>query len=285
MLAPYTLLDRKSDLSRHDIRLADKAFGREPVFIAGPCAVDPEDRSLLLETAHAIKEAGATALRGGVWKPRTSPYAYQGDSRALDYLLEARERYDMPICTEVMDNEELAICLDARVDILQIGTRNALNYNLLREIGRRSAGSDALVLLKRGRHMAPVDEFILAGEHIAAGGNTNVLLCPRGTLPTVEGYRSYPDESIIPLVKEKTWAPVVVDPSHAVGHAKYVPRAALAAFMYGADGLLVEAHAVPNNGICDDPKQAITPQVLQQLIADAREVFRLAQSYAGLAQA
>jgi len=280
MISPYPLLDRNSALSRRDLRLGGKAFGRQPVFIAGPCAVDPENPELLFETAQAVKEAGADALRGGVWKPRSSPYAYQGAVEALELLLEARDRFGIPVCTEVMDAESLALCVEAKVDCLQIGTRNALNYSLLKEVGRLSADSDVLVLLKRGRHMAPVDEFIQAGEYIAAGGNANVLLCPRGTLPTQEGYRSYPDESVVPLLKERTWAPVVVDPSHSVGQAKYVPQAILAAFAYGADGVLVETHVEPRKGICDDPKQAITPEVLRHLIEDAKAVFGLRQRYA-----
>ena len=162
---------------------------------------------------------------------------------------------------------------------LQVGARNALNYSLLRQIGRAIAAQPATaVLLKRSIHMGPLNEFISAAEYIAAFGNPNVILCPRGTTPTLDGYRNHPDESITPLLKEKTWAPVVVDPSHSVGKASYVPAAALAAVAYGADGLCIEAHVEPAKGIGDDPKQSLTPDVLKKTIAQAKALWKLRRS-------
>ena len=158
---------------------------------------------------------------------------------------------------------------------LQVGARNALNYSLLRAIGRAVAGRETAVLLKRSIHMGPVNEFISAAEYIAAFGNPNILLCPRGTAPGLDGYRNHPDESITPLLKEKTWAPVVVDPSHSVGKAAYVPASALAAVAYGADGLCLEAHVSPSHGIGDDPKQALTPEGRAETIRQARALWRL----------
>ncbi len=226
-----------------------------------------------------MKEAGGDVLRGGVWKPRTSPHSFQGDHKSMDILLEARERTGLPVDTEVMDSEQLEVALEARVDMLQIGARNALNYGLLKEIGRKINDRNTVVLLKRGMHMGKMDEFILAAEYVVAGGNPNVVLTPRGTAPTMDGYRNHPDESITVLLKERTWAPVMVDPSHSVGKAAYVPFAALAAAAYGADGLIVEAHTDPKHGIGDDPKQAVTPEVLAKMIADARAIHAMQREH------
>jgi 3-deoxy-7-phosphoheptulonate synthase len=231
-----------------------------------------------------VKEAGADMIRGGVWKPRTSPHSFQGDARSLEILLEARQRTGLQINTEVMDFEQAKLCVEAGVDCLQIGARSGLNYRLLQEVGRMTKGTNIRVLLKRAMHMGPVSEFILAGEYVVAQGNPNIMLCPRGTMPPLEGYRNHPDESITPLLKEKTWAPVVVDPSHSVGKAVYVPHAALAAVAYGADGLLIESHCQPKKGIGDDPKQAVTPDVLAQLIRESRELHKRAQHFLKLSQ-
>ena len=277
--SPYKLMDIRSSLAEGKLKLGGIEVGAEPLFIAGPCTIDPKNPNLFYETAAAVKEAGAHALRGGVWKPRTMPYSYQGDNTALDILLEARARTGLAINTEVMDTEHLRIVLEAGIDIVQIGARNALNYPLLRQIGARTAGSKTAVLLKRGRPMAPVDEFLAAAEYIVSAGNPNVLLCPRGTLPSMDGYRNHPDESITQLLKEKTWAAVIVDPSHSVGRASFVPGAALAAMAYGADGIVVETHLDPKSGIGDDPKQSITPAVLKNVIDDAREIWKLRRKY------
>ncbi|MEM9227423.1 MAG: 3-deoxy-D-arabino-heptulosonate 7-phosphate synthase [Verrucomicrobiota bacterium] len=277
--SPYKLMDRQSTLAEGRLELAGVRVGSEPLIMAGPCTIDPKEPQLYLETAAAVKEAGAHVLRGGVWKPRTMPYSYQGDSKALEILLEAREQTGLAINTEVMDTEQLKLVLDAGVDVIQIGTRNALNYPLLREVGAATAGKSTAVLLKRGRPMAPVGEFLAAAEYIVSAGNPNVLLCPRGTLPAMDGYRNHPDESITQLLKEKTWAAVIVDPSHAVGRAAFVPGAALAAMAYGADGFVVETHINPQAGIGDDPKQSITPNVLKALIHDARTIWQLRGKY------
>ena len=176
---------------------------------------------------------------------------------------------------EVMDEPQLRLALDAGVHMLQVGARNALNYSLLRAIGRAVAERDTVVLLKRSLHMGPINEFLSAAEYIASFGNPNILLCPRGTAPTLDGYRNHPDESITPLLKEKTWAPGVVDPSHSVGRASYVPACALAAIAYGADGLCIETHVKPSEGIGDDPKQALTPEVLAETIVQAQQLWNL----------
>ncbi len=271
--SPHKLMDLRSDLATHRITIGGVTLGRELFVIAGQCTIDPKNPSLFIETAHAVKEAGANALRGGVWKPRTNPYSYQGDDRALDILMEAHRQTGLPVDAEVMDEHQLGLAIEAGVHTLQVGARNALNYSLLRSIGAAIAGRDNAVLLKRGMHLGPVSEFISAAEYIVSFGNPNIMLCPRGTSPTLDGYRNHPDESITPLLKERTWAPVVVDPSHSVGKAVYVPACALAAVAYGADGLCIEAHVQPTRGIGDDPKQALTPEVLTQTISRARSLW------------
>jgi 3-deoxy-7-phosphoheptulonate synthase len=273
--SPFKLMDRRSDLATHRIKLGGITLGEELLIIAGACTIDPKNPNYFYETAQAVKEAGAHALRGGVWKPRTNPYTFQGDSKSLEILMEASRRTGLPVDTEVMEESHIGLALDAGVESLQVGARNALNYSLLRAIGRAIAERDTCVLLKRSIHMGPLNEFISAAEYIAAFGNPNILLCPRGTTPTLDGYRNHPDESITPLLKEKTWAPVVVDPSHSVGKASYVPAAALAAVAYGADGLCIEAHVEPSKGIGDDPKQALTPEVLATTIAQAKQLWAL----------
>lgn len=277
--SPFKLMDINSELAHHKIKIGNTIVGEQPFIIAGHCTIDPKNPNLFIESAHAMKEAGASAIRGGVWKPRTMPYSFQGDDSSMKILIEAKEQTGLPVDTEVMDDHQLAIAVAAGVDILQIGARNALNYSLLKKVGQETADKRIAVLLKRSMGMGPINEFIAASEYIAAGGNPDVMLCPRGTAPSMDGYRNYPDESITPLLKEKTWAPVIVDPSHSVGRAKYVPSAAMAAMAYGADGVIVESHFDPKKGIGDDPKQAITPKVLEKLIADINQIWKIREHY------
>lgn len=277
--SPFKLMDINSELAHHRITIGNTIVGVEPFIIAGQCTVDPKNPNLFLETAHAVKEAGAKAIRGGVWKPRTMPYSFQGDDSSMKILIEAKEQTGLPVDTEVMDEHQLTLAVEAGVDILQIGARNALNYSLLKRVGEMTADKQIAVLLKRSMSMGPVNEFIAASEYVAAGGNPDVMLCPRGTAPTMDGYRNYPDECITPLLKEKTWAPVIVDPSHSVGRAKYVPSGALAAMAYGADGVIIETHCDPKRGIGDDPKQSITPDVLKRLIEDINQIWQIRKHY------
>lgn len=276
--SPHKLMDIRSDLSSHKVRIGGVVLGEHLLVIAGQCTIDPKNPNHFYETAHAVKEAGAQVLRGGVWKPRTNPYSFQGDNKSLEILMEASQRTGLPVDAEVMDEDQLTRALEAGVHMLQVGTRNALNYSLLRQIGRAVAGRDTVVLLKRSRHMGPLDEFIAAAEYVANFGNPNILLCPRGTMPGLDGYRCHPDESITPLLKEKTWAPVVIDPSHAVGKAAYVRACSLAAVAYGGDGLCIETHISPSQGVGDDPKQSVTPDVLAEIVRAARQVWSLRSS-------
>ncbi|MBF0430637.1 MAG: 3-deoxy-D-arabino-heptulosonate 7-phosphate synthase [Fibrobacteria bacterium] len=276
---PFKLMSKKSNLAKNQIKVGRKVLGQSLAIIAGPCAVDHKNKNLMLETAHALKEIGVDMLRGGVWKPRTSPYSFQGDEKSLEILLEARSQTGLPINTEIMDEEQARICVDAGVDSFQVGARNALNYRLLQQLGEMTANKNMNVLLKRSMHMGPVNEFILAAEYIAANGNPNIILCPRGTMPAIQGFRNSPDESITVLLKERTWAPVIVDPSHSVGKSVYVPNACLAAIGYGADGIVVECNLNPGKGLGDDPKQAITPDTLAPLIKDCRAMYQRSKKY------
>ncbi len=279
MESVYKLMDVHSELSHHEITIGGNILGKKLFVTAGLCTIDPQNPHYFLETAQAVKEAGAHAIRGGIWKPRTTPHSFQGDSKSMEILLEAREQTGLPALTEVMDEEQINMAVEANVDIFQVGTRNALNYSLLKQIGKATAGSRIAVFLKRSRHMGPIDEYISAGEYVVSGGNPNLVFCPRGTMPNLDGYRNHPDESITPLLKEKTWAPVVVDPSHAVGRAAYVPACSLAAIAYGADGLNIETHINPPRGIGDDPVQSVTPDILADVIKNAAELWNLSSRY------
>lgn len=269
---PYKLMARDSALANHKVKVNGTVFGEGFRVIAGHCTIDPKNPEVFFETAQAVKEAGADMLRGGVWKPRTSPHSYQGSPAALEILMEAKAKTGLPVVTEVMDAEQVALAVEAGVDMFQVGARNALNYSLLKEIGKAIKNKPISVLLKRSMHMGKIDEFILAAEYVVAQGNPNILLCPRGTSPGMDGYRNQPDEAVAPLLKERTWAPVVVDPSHSVGKAQYVPFACLSAAAYGADGLIIETHVNPKVGIGDDPKQAITPDVLKRVIQETKAI-------------
>lgn len=205
--SPFKLMDKRSDLASHRIKIGGVTLGEELFIIAGACTIDPKNPNYFYETAAAVKEAGANALRGGVWKPRTNPYTFQGDVKSLDILMEASRRTGLPVDTEVMEEAHIKLALDAGVTTLQVGARNALNYSLLRAIGKAIGEKDTAVLLKRSIHMGPLNEFISAAEYIAAFGNPNVILCPRGTTPTLDGFRNHPDESITPLLKEKLGRP------------------------------------------------------------------------------
>ncbi|MBP1628706.1 MAG: aroF [Holophagaceae bacterium] len=234
------------------------------VMMSGPCAV--ESREQILESAAMVKAAGATILRGGAFKPRTSPYAFQGlGLEGLRYLQEAGRTYGMPVTTEVMAIEDI-LAVAAHADILQVGARNMHNFSLLKELGRL----DKPILLKRGMS-ATVKELLLAAEYILAGGNQQVILCERGIRTFETATRSTLDVSAVPVIKRSTNLPVIVDPSHAAGIRELVAPLALAAAAAGADGLIVEAHPHPEQALCDK-EQALTGEDLKQLMADLRPI-------------
>ena len=220
--------------------------------MAGPCSVEGKN---LIEIARQIKAAGATMLRGGAYKPRTSPYAYQGmGEEGLDLLLEASAELDMPIVTEVMDPRDVQVFVDRNIDIMQIGARNAQNFNLLKEVGKTTTP----VLLKRGLS-GTIDELLMAAEYIMSEGNPNVILCERGIRTFETRTRNTFDVNAIPVLHHLTHLPVVGDPSHATGYTRYVKAAAFAATAAGADGLEIEVHNCPQEA-WSDGAQALVPE-------------------------
>ncbi|WP_075280228.1 3-deoxy-7-phosphoheptulonate synthase [Thermophilibacter provencensis] len=219
--------------------------------IAGPCSVEGDN---LMGIARAVRAAGATMLRGGAFKPRTSPYTSQGmGERGLDLLMEAGSELDMPVVTEIMDPRDVGLFLDRGVDVLQVGARNAQNFPLLREVGK----SGIPVLLKRGMSET-IDEFVMSAEYVMSEGNSNVMLCERGVRTFETRTRNTFDVNAIPVLHHLTHLPVVGDPSHATGYTRYVRPAAYAAVAAGADALEIEVHDCPAKA-WSDGAQALTP--------------------------
>jgi 3-deoxy-7-phosphoheptulonate synthase len=240
--------------------------GNEIAIIAGPCSV--ESRSQIIETALAVREAGANALRGGVFKPRTSPYAFQGlGEEGLEYMAEARELTGMPLIVEIMSQTQLEMMLKY-VDVFQVGARNMQNFNLLRALGevRKS------VLLKRGLS-ATIEELLMSAEYILAGGNKQVMLCERGIRTFETATRNTTDVNAIPVLKNLTHLPVILDPSHSTGNSDYVAAIARAAIAAGADGLIVEVHPDPTHAISDG-KQSLKPEKFAEMV---KQVGQIAQ--------
>ena len=220
--------------------------------IAGPCSVEGEN---LLTIARAVKAAGATMLRGGAFKPRTSPYAYQGmGEKGLDLLMEAGGELGMPVVTEVMDPRDVGLFVEKGVDVLQIGARNAQNFALLKEVGQTSVP----VLLKRGMSET-IDELVLGAEYVMSEGNASVMLCERGIRTFETRTRNTFDVNAVPVLKHLTHLPVIADPSHSTGYTRYVRSAAYAATAAGADGLEIEVHDCPSRA-WSDGAQALTPE-------------------------
>ncbi len=228
-----------------------KIGGGNFAFIAGPCSVESE--SQIVEVAKAVKASGASLLRGGAFKPRTSPYDFQGlKADGIDLLLKAKKATGMPIVTEIMSTEHLP--LFENVDLIQVGARNMQNFELLKALGK----IDKPILLKRGLANT-MKEFLMSAEYIMAGGNENIILCERG-IRTYETYtRNTLDLSAVPMLKELSHLPVIVDPSHATGIARMVKPMAMAAAACGADGLMIEVHNDPKHALCDGA-QSLTPE-------------------------
>lgn len=236
--------------------------GRKIAIIAGPCSV--EDRTMLLETAHAVREAGAVALRGGAFKPRTNPYSFQGlGERALELLAEAREATGLAIVTEVMSPDQVEL-VGRYADVLQVGTRNMHNFNLLSAVGRQSKP----VLLKRG-WSATLDEFLHAAEYIINEGNTEVIFCERGIRTFEDHVRNTLALAIVPMVQQRSPLPIIVDPSQGTGVADLIAPMSKAAIACGADGLLIEVHPQPAQALTD-ADQTIDLDEFGQLMTDLR---------------
>jgi len=246
------------DIRRTVITVDNVKIGEDFVVIAGPCSVESEEQTIA--TAQKVKEAGANMLRGGAFKPRSSPYAFQGlGLQGLKILEKAKKETGLPIVTEVLDTRDVSwVCEYA--DILQIGTRNMQNYSLLKEVGK----VDKPVLLKRGMY-STLKEWLSCAEYILAEGNPNVVLCERG-IRTFETYtRNTLDLSIVPSVKEVSHLPIIVDPSHGTGRLSIIEPMSLAAMAAGADGILIEVHYNPCDALCDKD-QALSPEMFSILM-------------------
>ncbi|MBW2647811.1 MAG: 3-deoxy-7-phosphoheptulonate synthase [Deltaproteobacteria bacterium] len=260
---PYKLASRQFHPENSIFPLNGFTIGGDEIpIIAGPCSV--ESRSQIIEVAQTIRESGANALRGGVFKPRSSPYSFQGlGVEGLQYLAEARELTGLPIVVEVMAVSQVPEMVKY-VDILQIGARNMQNFNLLRAVGETRIP----VLLKRGMS-ATIEDLLLAAEYILAGGNNRVVLCERGIRTFETATRNTTDINAIPVLKSLTHLPVILDPSHSTGHADYVTAVSKAAVAAGADGIIVEVHQDPAHAISDG-RQSLTPEDFAVMVAKVK---------------
>ena len=268
--APYKQVNRVFHPQDTVIKVGDYKIGgsEKIVMIGGPCSV--EDEESFMQSAQGVKDAGGVMLRGGAFKPRTSPYAFQGrGSEGIHTLCNARKKLNMPIVTELMSANRIQEFLDHDVDIIQVGARNMQNFDLLKELGKIKTP----ILLKRGLANT-IEEWLMCAEYIMAGGNPNVILCERG-IRTFEKYtRNTLDLSVIPIVKEKTHLPIIIDPSHATGDWKLVEAMSLAAIAAGADGLIVEVHHDPVHA-WSDGAQCLTPANYHNMIEKARAVAKV----------
>ncbi len=276
-LAVYRLAEGRAPEGENGrgIRAGSAVFGNGSfAVIAGPCAV--EGREVLLEIAAAVRAAGAGMLRGGAFKPRTSPYSFPGlGEEGLRALREASDRTGLPVVTEVMDAREIPL-VSRHADMLQVGSRNMQNFTLLAELGRQPKP----VLLKRGM-AATLTELLAAAEYVLAGGNRQVVLCERGVRTFGDETRNTLDLAAVPALRTMTHLPVIVDPSHATGRAELVRPLARAAAAAGADGVMVEVHVRPEESLCD-ARQAILPAELEALVCECQSIRSLLRSGASL---
>lgn len=269
VMKPYKIVARsfhKED-SVVDIK-GIKLGGKQIQIIAGPCSVETQEQMDL--AAQGVADAGCRLMRGGAFKPRTSPYSFQGKGEeGLTMFRNAAEKHNLPIVTELMDVRMLDTFMEHDVDVIQIGTRNMQNFDLLKEVGRVKKP----VILKRGMS-ATISEWLMAAEYIAAGGNHDIIFCERGVRTFETYYRNVLDVTAIPVLKKETHLPVIVDPSHAGGKAWMVPALSRAAIAAGADGLLVEMHPNPCEAWCD-ADQALTPQELKALMGELKGIAQV----------
>jgi 3-deoxy-7-phosphoheptulonate synthase len=256
---PYKLVSREFKQENTQIRVGDAVFGNGTMpVIAGPCAVESLDQ--VLSIAKAVRKAGAKLFRGGAFKPRTSPYSFQGlGKQGLEYLARVREETGLPVVTEVMDMETFDM-VEAFADVIQIGTRNMQNFSLLRRAGK----SKKPIILKRGMS-AMLQEWLMAAEYIMEEGNANVILCERGVRTFVRHSRNTLDLSVVPAVKKESHLPIIVDPSHAAGIRDLVIPLAFASAALGADGLMIEVHNHPDEALSDGAQSLYPDQFAQTM--------------------
>ena len=268
ILKPFRLASRElqAEDSIFDIK-GVRVGGGHLMMIAGPCAIEGE--AVLVEIAEAVKEAGANVLRGGAFKPRTSPYSFQGlGEDGLKMLKATGERFGMPVVTEVMDPRQVDLVVEY-ADIIQIGARNMQNFDLLKEVGRTRTP----VLLKRGMS-ATAKDLLMSAEYVLAQGNKQVILCERGVRSFEDSTRNMLDLSIVPNVKGQSHLPIIVDPSHATGRPDLIPAMARASVAAGADGVHIEVHSCPEKALSDGP-QALLPAQYAKLMAELRQMAEL----------
>lgn len=268
---PYKKANRKMHTEDTVIELSNcKLGGGNFQVIAGPCSIESKEQ--MSEVAKAVKASGANLLRGGAFKPRTSPYSFQGlHDTGLQLLLEAKRETGLPIVTEIMSPEH--IDLFQEVDVIQVGARNMQNFELLKELGKLKTP----ILLKRGL-CNTLEELLMSAEYIMAGGNENVILCERGIRTFENAYRNTLDISAVPMLKKMTHLPVVIDPSHAAGLRFMVEPLALSAIASGADGLMIEVHNNPEKALCDGP-QSLTPTQFDDLMKKVEQLQPLCAKF------
>jgi 3-deoxy-7-phosphoheptulonate synthase len=265
ILKPYKLASRDFKKENTEINVRGNIIGGKKIHVmAGPCAV--ENKTMIMAIAEKVKECGATFLRGGAYKPRTSPYSFQGlGEEGLRYLADAREKTGLPVITEIMDPRDMDVILEY-ADIIQIGARNMQNFRLLLEVG----SVDKPVLLKRGLS-STIKEWLMSAEYIMSRGNQNVMLCERGIRTFETATRNTLDLSAVPVLKKLTHLPIVVDPSHGVGKWDLVAPMAKAAIAAGADALIIEVHTNPEEALSDG-EQSLKPDIFAQLMKELKPV-------------
>ena len=262
IVKPYKIVGREWHPKDTVVNVKGHLIGGDNIqIISGPCSVETPEQ--MKKSADGVKAAGVKLMRGGAFKPRSSPYSFQGAGfDGLDMFRKAANDSGLPMVTELLDVRHLDTFLEQKVDVIQIGTRNMQNFELLKEVGK----IDVPIILKRGMS-ATISEWLMAAEYIAIGGNHNIIFCERGIRTFETAYRNVLDVTAIPVLKKETHLPVIVDPSHAGGKAFMVPALSRAAIAAGADGLLVEMHPTPCEAWCD-ADQALTPQELKDLMVE-----------------
>ena len=268
ILKPYKIASREAKDGNTVIRVGDVEIGgRDFIVMAGPCSIESKEQ--MMESAFIARKGGANIIRGGAFKPRTSPYAFQGmEEEGLRLLREAGDRTGMPVITEVMNTSDVDL-VEEYADILQIGARNVQNFALLKIVGKAKKP----VLIKRGM-MTTIEELLMSAEYILSSGNDNVILCERGIRTFETATRNTLDISAVPVLKELTHLPVIVDPSHAAGHWRYVTPLAKGALAVGADGIMVEVHPEPDKAVSDG-MQSLKPEKFYKLMEEVRCLERL----------
>ena len=264
ILKPFKLASSEGRPERSQLPMGEgvEIGGEQIIIIGGPCSV--ESREQIMESAEVVKAGGGHVLRGGAYKPRTSPYSFQGMAEdGLKLLAEAREKTGLPIQTEVMDSEDIDVCCEY-ADVLQIGARNVQNFSLLKKVGKTSK----TIFLKRGMSTT-IEELLMSAEYIMSQGNPNVVLCERGIRTFETATRNTLDISAVPVLKEQTHLPIVVDPSHAAGAWRFVAPLAKAAVAVGADGLMLEMHPEPEKAMSDGP-QSLKPKKFAALVEELK---------------